>query len=70
MKYVIDDSFLFDIYISLIDIYLSGLLSTRVNEVIDLFITYLLLINIISVIWNLQIEKRMLNVASSVMLHD
>ena len=56
--------------ISLIDIYLSGLLSTRVNEVIDLFITYLLLINIISVIWNFQIEKRMLNVASSVMLHD
>ena len=56
--------------ISLIDIYLIGLLSTRVNEVIDLFITYLLLINIISVIWNLQIEKRMLNVASSVMLHD
>ena len=36
--------------ISLIDIYLTGLLSTRVNEVIDLFITYLLLINIISVI--------------------
>lgn len=36
--------------ISLIDIYLIGLLSTRVNEVIDLFITYLLLINIISVI--------------------
>ena len=56
--------------ISLIDIYLIGLLSTRVNEVIDLFITYLLSINIISVIWNLQIEKRMLNVASSVMLHD
>ena len=48
MKYVIDESFLFDI--SLIDIYLIGLLSTRVNEVIDLFITYLLLINIISVI--------------------
>ena len=36
--------------ISLIDIYLIGLLSTRVNEVIDLFITYLLSINIISVI--------------------